>query len=84
MVARRRAAADPASPASREPIEINVPGVRMRTPQEAWDLFDREAQRELGMSGHEFMAAWDRGDFAGREDELPVARVLILAPGDWY
>lgn len=81
-VDRSRKAAS--APADKGPFGIVVPGVRWLTPEEGWQMFDDEAQRELGMGGRAFMAAWDRGDFAGREDELAVARVLILAPGDWY
>ena len=32
--------------------------------EEALTIFDREARRVAGMSGEEFLAKWDAGDYA--------------------
>lgn len=74
-----------AAPAStgKEPVEITVPGVQLATAGESWQIFDEEAQRQLGMSGLAFMAAWQQGDFRGKEESLEVMRVALLMPGDW-
>jgi hypothetical protein len=42
-------------------------------------LFDRIARRFLGMSGVEFLARWDRGDFVG-DDRPEVTHVAMLIP----
>lgn len=51
---------------------------------EGADVLDRVAQREMGMSGVEFLARWDRGEFAGVNwDDVPgladVAMVIDFA-----
>lgn len=49
------------------------------TEAEAAALFDRAARRDLGISGAEFLARWERGDYASVED--PAAEgVAILNP----
>lgn len=59
-----------------EADEIDVEEVSV---QEGHALFDRIARRFLGLSGLEFLARWDRGDFA--EDDRPeVTHVAMLIP----
>lgn len=49
------------------------------TEAEAVALFDRAARRDLGISGPEFLARWERGDYASVED--PAAEgVAMLIP----
>jgi hypothetical protein len=49
------------------------------TEVEGATLFDRAARRDLGITGAEFLARWDRGDYAGAED--PAAEgVAMLIP----
>ncbi len=50
-------------PAAKRRREPRLPKVEFLSPEEARALFDENARRELGMSGDEFIAAWDRGDF---------------------
>ncbi|HLZ73212.1 MAG TPA: hypothetical protein VKV26_25180 [Dehalococcoidia bacterium] len=38
-------------------------GWRVLSPEEARALFDEHARRYLNMSGPEFIAAWERGDY---------------------
>ena len=47
--------------------------------EERWEIFDRQARRYLGMSGDEFLRAWE----AGALDDLDrpeVMRVVMLLP----
>lgn len=44
-------------------------------------LFDRLARRYLGMSGEEFIRAWDAGQFEGDPDERSeLMRVVMALP----
>lgn len=47
---------------------------------EGVELFDAAARRHLGMSGSEFLAAWDRGDFAGEPERIEAMSVAMLIP----
>ncbi|MGI8972400.1 MAG: hypothetical protein ACR2HB_17105 [Dehalococcoidia bacterium] len=54
--------------------------VRMLTREEARVEFDAQARRHLGMSGDEFVAAWDAGKFEDPDqpDIMLVAMLLCL------
>ena len=52
------------------------------TVEEAWEIFDSEAQRTVGMSGAEFKDRWDRGELVDSDDPN-VTRVAMLLPGAW-
>ena len=54
--------------------------VESMSQDEARELLDRQAQRYLGMSGAQFIAAWDAGQFAGDPDRPEVMRVSMLLP----
>jgi hypothetical protein len=45
-------------------------------------LFDEEARRALGMSGDEFLRAWDAGEIDPNEPgrHSAIVRVLMLLP----
>jgi hypothetical protein len=51
---------------------------------EAWELFDRQAQRFLKMDGKEFIRMWDAGEFDDPDDRSKhgpeVMRVATLLP----
>lgn len=47
--------------------------------QEGRALFDRIARRFLRLSGAEFLARWDRGEFEG-DDRPEVTHVAMLIP----
>lgn len=47
---------------------------------EAWALFDAAAHRFMGMSGSDFLAAWEAGRFHDPEDQLRAMRVTPLIP----
>lgn len=53
--------------------------VREATPEEGRELFDRRTRRLLGISGAEFLARWDRGEYADAEDPK-VNAVAVLIP----
>ncbi|MCX6023621.1 MAG: hypothetical protein NTZ05_18180 [Chloroflexi bacterium] len=48
--------------------------------REARELFDREARHWLGMSGDEFVAAWEAGKFDDNPDRPEVMTVVLLLP----
>jgi hypothetical protein len=50
------------------------------TDEEAYALFDREARRYLGMSGQEFIVAWESGKFDENPDQSDVMYVAMLLP----
>jgi hypothetical protein len=50
-----------------------------RTAEESREIFDRATHRYMRMSGDEFVAAWDAGEF--EDVERPeVAQVVMLLP----
>ncbi len=54
-------------------------------PDQAFALFDREAQRLAGMSGEEFLAKWDAGEYRDRDldatpEERDIAYLALLIP----
>jgi hypothetical protein len=52
------------------------------TDAEAWEIFDAEARRVLGMPGNEFAEKWRSGALAD-SDDLNVTRVAMLLPSAW-
>ncbi len=50
------------------------------TDEEAYALFDREARRYLGMSGQDFITAWESGKFDADPDQSDVMYVAMLLP----
>lgn len=48
--------------------------------EEGRALFDKTARKLLGISGDEFLARWDRGDFDREPEAEAVARVAMLIP----
>jgi hypothetical protein len=53
--------------------------VREATPEEGRELFDAAAQRNLAISGKEFLCRWDRGDYMDSQDPK-VSAVAVLIP----
>ena len=56
-----------------EPYEIE--GIYFPSREEAREIFDREAQRILGIFGDEFLRRWDSGEF-GPIPDTPEGRKL--------
>jgi hypothetical protein len=54
----------------------DLPPVRHLTYEEAWEMFDGMAHRYAGMSGDEFIRAWDAGEFD--DDPEPVMIVAMM------
>ncbi|HZQ35126.1 MAG TPA: hypothetical protein VFD32_04275 [Dehalococcoidia bacterium] len=50
-------------PAAKRRRQPRLPKVEFLSPEESRALFDENARRELGISGDEFIAAWNRGDY---------------------
>ena len=60
--------------------DIANTSIRFLTPEEAWASFDRAARRYLGLSGEEFITAWDAGRFDDDPDRPELIRVSLLRP----
>ena len=50
------------------------------TPEEEREIFQRQAMENLGMTGDEFIAAWDAGKFDDNPDRPEVISVVMLLP----
>lgn len=60
-----------------------IPGVHIATEQEGQELFDYQARKTLGISGEEFLARWDAGEFRDLEDDAEgrkIDRLVMLIP----
>jgi hypothetical protein len=60
-------------------MTADLPPVEELSADEGRALFDQVARHELDMTGAEFLTAYDRGDFDGR-DESAVVKVSMLIP----
>jgi hypothetical protein len=49
------------------------------TKEEAWEMFDKAAQKEYGMSGEEFWRRYKAGEWKGQHGR--IMRVVMLYPG---
>ena len=59
------------------------PGTRVLTIKEGRALFDRQAKKELGISGEEFLRRWDAGEYSPVPDTAEgrkVGRLVMLMP----
>jgi hypothetical protein len=54
--------------------------IHIMTPQEAWERFDRAAQRNIRMGGQQFLEAWDAGTFDDDPDRPELMRTIMLRP----
>jgi hypothetical protein len=54
--------------------------IRELTPEEGRRLLDCEARRILGISGEEFIRAWDEGKFDEDPDQPGLMHVAMLLP----
>jgi len=57
-----------------------LPAVRVLSPAEGRELFDRRSREELGIPGRQFVRLWKRGTYAKRACEPKVMRVAMLLP----
>lgn len=48
-------------------------------PEEGRALFEREAQRLLGMSGEEFLRRWDAGEYRDQPETPELRNVMRVA-----
>ncbi len=68
-------------PSAKRRREPEPPEAEVLSPEEARALYDEIARRELGMSGDEFIASWDRGDFNFDPDySEAVCQLWMLMP----
>jgi hypothetical protein len=52
--------------------------IRELSADEGRELFDRQARLRLGMSGAEFLRAWDAGEFGDRDDSDLMGVAMML------
>jgi hypothetical protein len=57
-----------------------VPEVHELSPEQGRTLFDKTARKLLGISGDEFLARWDRGDYEAEQENMVVTKVAMLIP----
>ena len=57
-----------------------VPEVHELSAEEGRELFDKTARRLLGLSGDEFLARWDSGDYRDERENMAVTKVAMLIP----
>lgn len=50
------------------------------TEEEEFEIFDRQARRYLGMSGEQYIEAWNAGAFDDDPDRPEVMRLAMLLP----
>lgn len=56
-----------------------IRGVHVATEREGRDLFDYQARKQLGISGSEFLARWDAGEYRRGGDAVEARKVERLA-----
>ncbi len=62
-------------------VDCGVPGVNELTVEEGRAFFDEVARHTLNMSGEEFLAAWDRGQYQSDLDSYPgLVKLAMLIP----
>jgi hypothetical protein len=62
---------------------FEIDGVEFVTPEEARAIFDREAEKTLGISGEEFLRRWDNREYQPVPDDTEgrkVARMAMMIP----
>jgi hypothetical protein len=60
-----------------------IPGVHVLTRDEAIALFERDARRDLGISGEEFLRRWDAGEYQPVPDTVEgraIERIAVMIP----
>jgi hypothetical protein len=62
------------------PATETAPQPHLVNPAESREIFDRAARRYLGISGDEFIAAWEAGELDDDAERPEVARVAMLLP----
>ncbi len=60
-------------------VEPNYSDALTLSAEDGHELFEREAQRMMGMSGTEFLRRWNDGEYAGLDDVPENWNVLRLA-----
>jgi len=56
----------------------DTPPIRERSFEEGRELLDRQAHLRLGMSGEEFLRAWDAGELGHRDDSELMGVAMML------
>ncbi len=56
----------------------DISRIRELSAEEGRELLDRQARLRLGMSGEEFLRAWDAGEFGDRDDSDLMGVAMML------
>jgi len=56
----------------------DISRIRELSAEEGRELLDRQARLRLGMSGEEFLRAWDAGEFGDRHDSDLMGVAMML------
>ncbi len=62
------------------PADVSGVTINEVSAEEGRAIFDQAARRYLGMSGEEFIKAWNAGKFDDDPDRPEVMRVAMLLP----
>lgn len=57
-----------------------VPEVQELSAEQGRTLFDKTARKLLSISGDEFLARWDRGDYEDEQENMAVTKIAMLIP----
>lgn len=57
-----------------------VPEVHELSAEQGRALFDKTARKLLSISGDEFLARWDRGDYEDEQENMVITKVAMLIP----
>lgn len=60
--------------------DVRLPEVEYITTRQGWEIIHRQARKYHRTGGLEFILGWFRGDYADRDCETDVLRVVILLP----
>lgn len=78
VVVNRRSRHRPEPPVSDQEDGFVLPSLVELSDEEARSHFDRQARRLVGLTGEEFLRRYDRGDYAGIEEDEFGRRVIAL------
>ena len=56
-----------------------LPPIREVSPEEGWELLDRQARKRLGMSGEEFVRKWEADEFED-SDQSDILLIAFMIP----
>jgi hypothetical protein len=61
-------------------VAIPNPEIHQLSPEEGFDLLDRQAMDTIGIDGDEFRRRWDAGEYGTEPDRPEIIRLVMLLP----